>query len=743
MNDRSIAPAPRPGGQGDWLDAYTADGGQMVPYQPQPQAKLIDTAAIRGILYRQRWLMAGVVVLALLAGIVLTLLTPPTYKATATVKVEPAGAYILDGQDIDQGFASNQVSSYIETQMRIITSRNLAEVVASENNLGERTDLLGTEIDESRPPNISDEEWLEQKNSMAASILQGSVSTVLPDDSWILDVSYRSGDPVLAAEMANAYADAFVASDTRETVSQNEYAAEYLLEEIDNVRTRLEEAEQASNEYARGAGLIIQPGVGGEEAASGAGGTLTSANLANINQRVANAKAARIEAEQRWRSIQNLPASQLPEVQGNAVLQSLVSERSSKQARLVELRQRYNDQFPEIQNLLTQIGTLDRQIESTSSDVKATVRNDFIVARNQEQALERELAALTGETLQEQDRQVRYSVLEREAQALRDQLKSLLARYNQIKSATNAQTGAIAKIDAASIPGGPVAPSLTQNVGLALVLGIALASGLAVLRETFDDRIRSLEQVEDVLGLPLLGHTPYIEDKDITGDGADPFGALMEAYASIRTTIDFALPRESNILQLTSSQAGEGKSTTAVIIAELFAKMGRKTLLIDADLRRPAVDKLLDIEKPKVGFAEVLLGHTDLKSAVVQGMHENLEILPIGEIPPNPVELLASTQLRDFIDEYRREYSLIIFDSSPVMGLADAPMLSRMCDATVFILEANKVNFGQAKAAIRRLRDVGGNPLGVVLTKYQALKAGQSYGYEYGYYEYGSNRSAD
>jgi capsular exopolysaccharide synthesis family protein len=202
------------------------------------------------------------------------------------------------------------------------------------------------------------------------------------------------------------------------------------------------------------------------------------------------------------------------------------------------------------------------------------------------------------------------------------------------------------------------------------------------------------------------------------------------------------MPRNRNVIQLTSSQAGEGKSTTAVILAELFAGLGRRTLLVDADLRRPGVAALLGTERPKVGFVEVLLGHVALEEAVVKGMHKNLEILPMGAIPPNPVEILGSQELRDFIAKYREEYSLIIFDSSPVLGLADAPMLAHLVDGTVFVLEANKLPFGRARAAVRRLSAAGGHVIGVILTKYRALEAGEPYDYQYDYYQYGREKQA-
>ncbi|MEO1490260.1 MAG: GumC family protein, partial [Pseudomonadota bacterium] len=397
--------------------------GQMVPYGQQEQPKLIDASALRGILFRQRWLIAGVLLLALIGGLVFTLISTPIYRATTTVKVEPAGMYIIDGQDIDQGFASNQVDQYIMTQMDLIRSRSLAKTVAEELGLDERPNFLGENIDEMRPGKANDAQWRERKLEMAASILKGGVSTSLPQDNWIVEISYVSSDQVFAAEAANAFAEAFVSLDTRRSLDDSEYAQEYLRGEIDKVRERLAISEQAANDYARNSGIITQGSVS-EEGTSPP--TLTAVNLSSINVRAAEASAKRIEAEQRWRSIQNLPASQLPEVQSNPVLQSYLSERTAKQSELVELRRRYNDEFPQIQDLLAQIAGLDRQIEQVSSDIKATVRNEYIVAQNQEQALEAERASLAGATLAEQDKQVEHGALVREAEALREQLRALL-----------------------------------------------------------------------------------------------------------------------------------------------------------------------------------------------------------------------------------------------------------------------------------------------------------------------------
>lgn len=725
---------PEPVNPVNYLDAYMPS---QVPSVQQRAPQMLNINVLRGLLYRQRWLVAAVVFAAAVIGLTVTLLMTPMYEATSKVSIKPFGEQVVDSKTNMQ-MPTNLVYEYIATMVQRIKSRQMAEVVVDDLKLGERQDLLGKDVDQGRAPGLTDDQWRDAKRQMAISAITGSLNVAGSQGSFVIDIGVRSGNPILAAEVANAYANAFVASDTRSSVQSSRYALTYLTDQIEQTRVRLQTAEQAANEYARSRGIIVQPAAAGsEEENASAATTLTSAKLANINLKYIEARAARIAAEERWRAVQSLPASQLPEVQNSPSLQSLAADLTDKRAQLAELRQRYNDDFPQIRNLRAQIDSINAQLERSSSEIKSTLRNALTVARNQENALSSELQSLTGETLGEQDQKVQLSVLDREAEALRTQLKILLDRYNTVNSAANVNPGTLQMLDAAMVPSSPYSPNLLRNLSIALALGTALAIGLAVLRETFDDRIRSLEDIEDKLGLPFIGHTPYVADRDISIDGSNRFSALMEAYSSIRAGIDFSLPRSSNVIQLTSSQPGEGKSTTSVVLAEMFASFGRKTLLIDADLRRPSVAKLLGIEKPKVGLVEVVLGHVPLEDAIVRGLHENFDILPIGEIPPNPTEVLASKEFEEFIQKCREEYSMVIFDSCPVMGLADAPMLSRLVDATVFVLEANALPFSRARAAIRRISAAGGKTIGAILTKYRALEAGQSYDYQYTYYQYG------
>lgn len=737
MNERSIMQAPQPGQGGFWVDRYLP--GELADYHQQiEQPKLIDVDALRGMLFRQRWLIAITIAVAAIMGLVMTMLMTPIYQAEASVVVSRDGNYIVEGQDLAPILPSSEFDNFMETQGIVIQSRSLAYEVLDELNLEVRPPEVWGDIEEMRPEGLDDAAWEAERRDILATFLQDSVSALIPREARVITINFESEDPEFARLAVDAYVEAYVRSETRRSVEANQYAREFVQEQITETRAKLETAELAVNSYARQSGIVSQ-----QADAEGSSQTITGANLVNINDTVTELRAARIAAEQRWRAVADIPASQLPEVQRSPQIQRLLGEKVQLETELTSLRQRFSDEYPPVIQLQGQIAAIDQSIASASADIKAAIRNEFIIAQRQEQALSGELQSASEETLAEQDRMVQYTVLEREAQALRDQLASLLERYNSLSAAANVQSGTLTKLDSALMPLSPVSPNLFRNMLVALLAGIGLAGGLALVRETLDDKLRSFEDVEEKLGYPLLGHTPYVNEDEIESQEANQFSALMEAYASIRSTIEYTLAQDASVIQLTSSQSSEGKSTTALILADLFARSGTKTLLVDADMRKPTIARLLHIERPQFGLVDVLAGRTDLRSALVEGTRENLDILTLGPTPANPVELLSSPRLREWVHQIRHDYSLIIFDTSPVLGLADAPLISRCVDSTVFVVEANSVNLGQVRTALRRLRSVGGNILGLVLTKYKAIQAGQSYDYQYRYYQYAKDTAIE
>jgi len=720
-----------------WTDQYMP--GPADTDQGQPTS-VINLSMIRGLLFRQRMILIGVIATALVLGLVVTLLTKPVYQSTATVRIDPNGANIVEGQDLAPTVATNEINRYMQTQGTVITSQRMALEVVDSLKLDQNDDLLGKAVANGKPADLTDKQWKARRREMAAGIIRSGVTVDIPQDNRVIGINFRFGDPAIARMVTDSYADNFVQADVRRALEANAYAQKFLQEQIVQISAKLQEAERAANNYAKANRIVsspVGPEASGDSSGSSASPTVMVSNLASVNGTYTQARAQRIAAEQRWAAVAGIPAGQLPEVQQNAAIQDLYSERGKVITVLSELRQRYGDTYPQVKEAKARVTSLDAQISKLSADIKNGIRDIYTIALRQEQALSGELNKVSNQTLDEQDRRVQFNLLDRQASALRTQLASLLDRYNQISSAANVRSGSITKLDAATLPGAPVTPNLLKNMLVALILGVGLAVVIAMLSESFDDRLRSSEDVERKLGTPLLGFTPFVPDDEVAEQAKDPFSSLMEAYSSLRTSVDFAIGGSNRVIQVTSSQPSEGKSLSSSVLARKYAQLGRKTLLIDADLRKPTIANLFGAKRSSIGFAEVLLGDVSLADALLKNTPDNLDVLPIGSIPPNPVELLSSQLLIDFLAKCREEYAVVVIDSSPVMGLADAPLISRHTDGVVFIVEANRSQFGQTKSALRRLRNAGARVAGVVLTKYRSAEAGLSYDYMYNYYAYG------
>lgn len=722
---------------GEYYDEGQASGASPAPAAAGP-ANFLNLSVIRAFLWRQRLILIGVTALALIAGLIYTLLLPPVYTATATMRIESSGTYIVPGQEVtDPGVPSREVERFLRVIQTVMSSRSMALRVVDSLGLQDNPGVVGDAL-EGADTAVSEE----VRRELAADRIRGSVGVDIPMNNVMALVSFSSGDPVLSARIANAYVDTFMEDLARQGAGTNSYALSYLEEQIQDVRVRLRDAERRAIEYARENRIvgdpISAPAPFDPELGRGAQSSQVSvSNLASVSATYTSSRAARIAAEEQWRAASNVPALQLPAVLQNGTVQGLRSRRVVLEGNLSDLRERYREDYPLIRETQAQIAELDGQINLAAEEIKDAIRSNYDMALRQEQALNRELERVSEETLDEQDRRVQYNIIDRDAEALRSQLGVLLSRYNQISAASNIQSESISWLDRARVPQRPSSPNLLMNLIVAFVAGAAIAAGIAVLREMFDDRVRTPDELERKLQLPALGKTPFVSE-EIPEEIEDPFSPISEAYASIRATLDHAVRRDHPVVQVTSSEAGEGKTTSAVALARKYASIGRKVLLVDFDLRRPGLAKMFGDARPEIGVVDVLYSRIPLERALLPNAIENLDILPVGDLPENPVEIMSSNLVGEFVERYRGQYDVMILDSSPVMGIADAPLLSRHADAVAFVVEANRAQIGKAKVALRRLEDMNAYVVGLVLTKFRALEAGENYNYEQHYYNYNS-----
>jgi capsular exopolysaccharide synthesis family protein len=392
-----------------------------------------------------------------------------------------------------------------------------------------------------------------------------------------------------------------------------------------------------------------------------------------------------------------------------------------------------------VRTIEAELAAVETSLNRAATDARNTVRANYQSALAAEQRLKSVVGSLQGETLAEQDRSVRYNTLAREADTNRQIYDGLLQRFRELNASSGITASNIAVVDEAQVPGGPSSPSFQRNVAIAFILGLGFACGLVFVRDQLDDRLRVPEDVENKIGLPLLGVIPRSMEEDPAAELADPKSVLAESYSALRTSLLYStregLPR---ILLVTSAQASEGKTTTSYAVARGFARVGKRVLLMDADLRRPSIHKLMGVEN-KTGLSSLLVGQSTPHETVIQSEHDGLNVLTAGPIPPSPAELLSSPRMASIFEQFDQEYDLVVIDSAPILGLADSTELAALADGVIVVIEADRGRGGQLKNALRRLR--GSDPviLGAVLTKFDPKAAGNAYYsyYGYEYYRYG------
>ena len=710
-----------------------------------------NIADLRAMLWRQRRILIQVIGGALFLGLAISLLMAPEYEASATVRVDNENVKIEAGQDVDPVVALGDTNRYLNTQAVVVQSRSMAYAVIDDLKLDQSDDfLLKMRV---RLPDASvPKAYLQAaRRQAAAAVLMNNLKVTVPLDNRVVALSFTSPNAVLAAQVASSYARNFVTNNIKTGLNANAYARKVLSDQIETLRDQLEVSEHKAIDYARANNLIdasdASGGAGASDSKDNAAGSgnsqsITTANLVRLNQQYTDAVTARILAEQRWRSAQSTPLLQIAEVQNNAAVSTLVSQRAQIEAQYAQMAAKYKPDFPLVVQAKAQLTSLDSQIQTFATDIKKSLEYQYRVAQVQEKSLADQRGVLSGQTLQEQGRRVQLNLIARDVDSRRHQLNDLMVRYNQISAASDIVRNNISQLDSAEVPNRPVSPNLPKNMGIAFALGLVIAIAIAIAREAVDDTLRSPEDVESKLHLTLLGTTPQAPDEDLALGGDDRKSALNEAYYSIRAALDYAtLTGTPEVLQVTSSQPSEGKSTTCIALASDYARIGKRVLLVDADLRRPSLHRYFMAGRT-VGLIEVLLGHRPLSECVIKVGRDHFDLLPLGQVPSNPVEILSSNALADFIAAIKPSYDVIIIDSAPIMGLADAPLIARQVQSVLLIVEANRAHNGQAKAAVRRLQDVGAKIAGVVLTKFDHRIAGYNYDYHYKYYQYESGEAA-
>ena len=448
-------------------------------------------------------------------------------------------------------------------------------------------------------------------------------------------------------------------------------------------------------------------------------------------------------AEERWRSASTSDLMTLPEVLQNPSIQRLTEQRAIMDAEYRQKLSIFQADYPEMVRLRAQIEEADSQIRTLAGNIRSSIRSQYEIAANQERSLQAQVRGLEGDVLDLRDRSIQYNILQRELDTTRTLYEALLQRYKEVGVTGGVTANNISIVDSATPPKVPSKPNMLLNMLLAALLGLGLGVLAALILEALDETLATPDDVEAKLGVPVLGVVPLL------GNGETPTAALAdirsgfsEAYYSLRTALQFSTPDGApSSLLVTSARPAEGKSTTAYAVALNLARVGKRVLLVDGDLRNPSMHRIVGVENER-GMSNLLSGSADLATVVQPTSQENLFFIPCGPLPPNPAELWGGDRLHQFLAEARGNFDHVVFDGPPVLGFADAPMLAAAVSGVLFALEARGTRRGQARGALRRIQVGRAHLLGAVLTKFSARSTSYG-GYDYAYdYHYGTEPEA-
>lgn len=685
-----------------------------------PDPHLFDRLSV---LYKYRW--ASIAVFTLVVGWVMvdSYTRIPAFRATSRVLIEDPNADIATPTEIARSVQIGDPEMYMQTQLRIMKGRDLAQRVADKlemkrvpefNGQGPKPTQLAvgialikyyaawpyriiTSTQADAPKTALD---IVDASSYPDALL-GRLAVTQVRGSQLVDMSFDSADPQFAARAINTFAEEYVAHNLSLKVETLEKSAEWLTGEVEKQGKLVQESEMKLAEYKE------RQDAGALDSSQ----NIVVARLTASNDAATRAKLDRIQKEGLWRQIEaaGQDVESITSVLNNPNIQNLRTQISVLQADKARATERYGERHPEYQKAVTGLANAEQQLQAEIRKARQNAKSDFEAAQQQERELQTQLNEAKGAATALGRKGVDYAVLLREAESNRQIYTQLQTREKELRVVANSRTNNVRVVDKAQVPGVPFSPNHRRDWAYALALGLALGLAVAFGIDYLDDTVKTPDDITRRLKLKFLGLVPIVSGERhplISGPVPHDFG---EAYRSIRTALASQLPGSgARVIAVASSQPLEGKTTTAVNIAMALAVGGARVLLIDADMRRPSVHKALRMTNDR-GLSQLLAGQARMREVVQRTHDPNLLTITAGRTPANPSELLASDRMRALLTGLETgPFDWIIIDTPPVLAVTDAVILAPLVHAVTFVIGAEMTRWRLAERAVETL--LGSNP---------------------------------
>src|SRR5579862_4891085 len=695
------------------------------------------------ILRRHAWKIAGGVLITVFATLVVSLRLTPIYESTTTIDIDRRMPTGVLGEEATET-ATNDADQFLATQVKLIQSDSVVRPVVEKYHLREaEKDALEEAIDASA-------------TSLEAPVVLKHLKIVRPPNTYILEVSYRSANRQLAADVANAIAASYLAHTYRIRYKATAGLSDFMERQLEELKAQMEKSSEALAQFERELN-VINP----EEKTS-----ILSARLLQLNTEYTNAQGDRVRKEAAYTSIKDnsLAAAQVS-TQGEA-LKKLTESLNEAEQKFAEVQTHFGINHPEYKKALTRVNEVKSQIESTRGSISQRVGIEYREAVNRESMLEQAVKETKAEGDSLNSRSFEYQTLKREAEGDKKLYEELVRKIKEAGINASFQNSSIRVADTARPGLKPVFPKTWLNVLLAFLFATFFGVGAAVLSDVLDNTIRDPDQVSRLMNADVIGSLPAVKDwrrrlSPIQSAGAihahlngatnglngsastkslvhvseaadQALSNYEEAIRTLRNSIlltDF--DRRLRSVLLTSASPSEGKSTVAAHLAATHAEQFHRTLLIDADLRRPSAHKFFHLSN-RVGLSNVLLGELPWREVMVRPNDAlDLYVLPAGPTTRRAADLVGRG-LGQLLEEVSQEFDFVILDAPPLLGFAEPLQMATAVDGVIIVTRAGQTSRKGVASVLSTLARLRANVIGVVLNEVHR-NISESY-YYYGYY---------
>ncbi len=720
-------------------------------YPPIPQQESALREYLR-VLIKHKWAIAGCIALIFTAVLIATLRSTPIYEAVGSIAINKPDP-VLNFRDSNNAGFDYYDPTDLDTEVRILRSDLLALQVIKQLNLDQQPQFggtgkaspagaLGLTTDVLQPDS--------PRTTEALDAFKENLRVMLEANTRIIDIHFRSPDKNLTARVVNTLANTYVEQNFKTRFESTMQTSDWLSKQLVDLQMKVETSQEKLVQYQKAHEIL---GIDEKQ-------NITTEKLDELNKELTAAESARMEKESIYHLVQSgdpdsvaSAASVDGEAKGSGNASSLLEKLREQDADLkiqvAQLSTQFGPSYPKLAQLSSQLKEIEVQMQVEIRKIAGRLRGDYLAAVQHESMLHAALEKQKQEANQLNESAIEYSLLKRDVDSNRALYEGLLEKLKEAGVTAGLRSNNVRPVDIARVPTSPSEPNLPRNLAFGLALGLTTGIFLAFMLESIDNTVRTPEQAQVLSGLPSLGMIPLgssvrpeagtrqrlaVASREAVEliTQSRPQSQMAESYRALRTSLLLtSLGAPPKVILITSALPEEGKTTTSINCAIVLAQKGTRVLLIDADLRRPSIHKTLGMG-PRAGLSNILTGAITLQEATVRSaILPNLFVLPAGTPPPNPAELLASSEMKDVLMKLREQYDHIVVDTPPTLSVTDAVIMSTRADAVVLVIRCGQTT----KQALRRARDiliqVNARVCGVLLNAVNLNSPDYHYYYEY------------